>query len=106
MHSSAHAILTGKVAATPESFRSRSGKPYVTFPLATERDTTSEGEEKPVVDFHRIVASDNLLDVCAQLRTGDEVQIEGSLLIHGYEKNGERRFATEIHVVSLRLTTA
>ena len=49
-------ILVGHLAADPESSPTRSGKPFVVFPLATHRELTSEGVRKDVTDYHRVVA--------------------------------------------------
>jgi single-strand DNA-binding protein len=49
-------ILVGYLAADPETTTTATGRTRVTFPVATERDTTSDGVKKDVTDYHRVVA--------------------------------------------------
>lgn len=90
-------ILVGKVAVAPELRQTSKGTTVATFPLATERDFTSNGERKKVTDFHRIVAWGELGEMCGKyLEKGKAVYVEGMLINRAYEKGGERRYLTEI----------
>jgi single-strand DNA-binding protein len=90
-------ILVGKIAADPEVRQTSKGTTIATFPLATERDFTSNGERKQVTDFHRIVAWGNLGEICGKyLEKGKAVYVEGLVLNRAYENEGERRYLTEI----------
>ena len=90
-------ILVGKVAVAPEVRQTSKGTTVATFPLATERDFTSNGERKKVTDFHRIVAWGELGEMCGKyLEKGKAVYVEGMITNRAYEKDGERRFVTEI----------
>jgi single-strand DNA-binding protein len=93
-----HVQLEGRVAAPPEVMKPSPAGYRVTFVVATDRDSTSDGELKPVTDFHRVVARGPLAKMCAQeLKVDALVRVVGSLVNRGFEKDGENRFITEIH---------
>jgi single-strand DNA-binding protein len=90
-------ILVGNLAADPEVRQTKKGTTVATFAVATNRDFTSNGEKKKVTDFHRVVAWAKLGEICGQyLEKGKAVYIEGMVLNRAYEKEGERRYVTEI----------
>lgn len=90
-------ILVGHVAADPESLEVKAGTTRVTFPIATHREYTSDGERKEVTDYHKVVAWGKLGEICASyLSKGQGVYVEGTLLNRAYEKDGERKYITEI----------
>ena len=96
-------ILVGHVAAGPESSETKTGI-RVIFPIATYREYTSGGERKEVTDFHRIVAFGKLGEICAKyLSKGQGVYVEGSLLSRAYEKEGERKYITEVRADQVNL---
>ena len=104
MHSVNKVILVGNVAADPELRATPKGMKIATFPVATDRDVTSDGEEKKVTDFHRVVAWGALAEICAEhLEKGKAVYVEGSIMNRPYEKDGERRFVTEIRAVEIHM---
>ena len=90
-------ILVGNLAADPEVRQTSKGTTVATFPVATNRDFTSNGEKKKVTDFHRVVAWGKLAEICGKyLEKGKAVYVEGLILNRAYEKDGERRYVTEI----------
>ena len=90
-------ILVGNLAADPEVRQTQKGTTVATFPVATSRDFTSNGELKKVTDFHRVVAWGKLGETCGRyLEKGKAVYIEGMVLNRAYEKDGERKYVTEI----------
>ena len=99
-------ILVGHVAADPEQSTTKAGTVRVTFPVATHRETTSEGEKKEVTDYHRVVCWGKLGEICAKyLARGQGVYVEGQLLNRSYEKDGARRFVTEIRADEINMLT-
>lgn len=77
-----------------------------TFPIATHRDSTSNGERKEVTDYHRVVAWGKLGEICHKyLAKGQGVYVEGTLLNRAYEKDGERRYITEIRADEVNMLT-
>lgn len=99
-------IVIGHVAADPEQTQTQTGRTRVTFPLATHRDTTSDGVKKEVTDYHRVVAWGELGEVCAKyLCRGQGVYVEGTLLNRAYEVDGERKYITEIRADEVNMLT-
>lgn len=106
MQSVNRVIIVGHLAADPEQTVTKSGKARVTFPLATHRDTTSEGARKDVTDYHRVVAWGKLGEICARyLAKGQGVYVEGMLLNRAYEKDGQRRYVTEVRADEVNMLT-
>jgi single-strand DNA-binding protein len=90
-------ILVGFLGADPEQSSTKAGTMRVILPIATHRDVTSEGAKKHVTDYHRVVAWGTLGEVCAKhLSKGQGVYVEGMILNRAYEKDGQRRYVTEI----------
>jgi single-strand DNA-binding protein len=99
-------ILVGHLAADPEHSTTTTGRARVTFPIATHRDTTSEGAKKEVTDYHRVVSWGKLGEMCGKyLSKGQSVYVEGMILNRAYEKDGQRRYVTEIRADEINLLT-
>ena len=99
-------ILVGHLAADPESFQTKAGTTRVSFPIATHRESTSDGVKKEVTDYHRVVAFGKLGEICATyLAKGQGVYVEGAILNRAYEKDGERKYVTEIRADEVNMLT-
>lgn len=99
-------ILVGHLAADPEPFTTKGGKSRVSFPVATHREWTSDGVRKEVTDYHRVIAWGKLGEIClAYLTKGQGLYVEGQLLNRAYEKDGERRYVTEIRADEVNMLT-
>lgn len=99
-------ILVGHLAADPEQSTTKNGAIRVTFPVATHRDTTSEGEKKEITDFHRVVSWGKLGEICGKyLSKGQGIYVEGMILNRAYEKDGRRRYVTEIRADEVNMLT-
>lgn len=97
-------ILVGTVALDPEVRQTKRGTTVATFPVATSRDFTSNGDKKRVTDFHRVVARGKLGEICGKhLEKGKAVYVEGMVLNRAYEHNGERRYRTEIRADEINM---
>ena len=97
-------ILVGNVAADPEVRQTANGTTVASFPVATSRDFTSNGEKKKVTDFHRVVAWAKLGEICGKyLEKGKAVYVEGMVINRAYEKDGERRYVTEIRADEINM---
>jgi single-strand DNA-binding protein len=99
-------ILVGHLAADPEQSTTTAGRSRVTFPVATHRDTTAEGAKKEVTDYHRVVSWGKLGEICGKyLAKGQGVYVEGMILNRAYEKDGQRRYVTEIRADEVNMLT-
>jgi single-strand DNA-binding protein len=99
-------ILVGHLAADPEQSTTKSGRARVTFPIATHREQTSDGVKKEVTDYHRVVSWGKLGEICGKyLAKGQGIYVEGSILNRAYEKDGQRRYVTEIRADEVNMLT-
>lgn len=98
--------LIGHLGAKPEVKKMESGKKRAVFSIATsESFRNTKGEKQTETQWHRIVAWGKIADIAEQyLDKGKEVAIEGKLTNRHYEdKEGNRRFVTEIVVMEILL---
>lgn len=94
-------ILIGNVGNDPELKSFSDGTAVCNLSLATNekwRDKNS-GEQRERVEWHRIVIVGKLAEIAAQyLAKGSKVYIEGQNRTREWEKDGVKRYTTEIHV--------
>jgi len=93
------AILLGNLTRDPELKYTPAGAAVCTFGLATNRTwTTTEGQTKEDVQYHRITAWNKVAELCAKLLTkGRKVYIEGRIVYRSFTgKDGAQRSITEI----------
>jgi single-strand DNA-binding protein len=84
----------GRTTSDIELKRTNSGKSVVTFSLAVKRPFA-----KDTTDFFNIVAWDKTAETIANYVTkGQAIVIEGYVTNRQYEKDGQKRTATEIVV--------
>ena len=94
-------ILVGNLGRDPETRRTGSGDPVVSFSVATSetwRDKAS-GERKEKTEWHNVVIwNENLGKFAEQyLKKGAKVYLEGQLQTREYtDKDGNQRKATEV----------
>ena len=90
-------IMIGRVVADPELRFTQSGKAVAGYKLAVDRRFKQEGQ--PTADFVPCVAWGSDAEFAAKyLRKGMKIAIEGRLQIRSWDKDGEKRYATEIIV--------
>lgn len=97
-------ILVGHEAANPDRAETKSGTVFVSFPVATHRNSTSDGVKsdgvkKEVTDYHRVIAWGKLGEDClTHLSQGQGVYVEGSIRNRAYARrtanaDSSQRFA-------------
>lgn len=87
-------LLIGNLCADPEARVTASGMNVANMRVATN-SVTKNGEQK--TEFHSVVAFDKLAENCTKfLQKGRQVYVEGHLQTSVYEKEGEKRYRTEI----------
>ena len=93
-------ILIGNLGRDPEVRHSQAGAKIVNFSLATSETWKDKatGERREKTEWHRVVIfSEGLAGIAEQyLRKGSKVYIEGSLQTREYEKDGIKRYSTEV----------
>lgn len=87
------AIVVGNLGQTPELKSTNSGTNVCNLSVAT---SYKKGDEEQV-EWHRVVVFGKQAESCAKfLEKGRSVYIEGRLQTRSYEKDGEKRYSTEI----------
>lgn len=90
--------LIGLLGKDPELKYTPSGVAVASFSIATSdkwKDDGGNWQEK--TEWHNIVAWRKLAEICGEyLRKGKKVYIEGKLQTRNYEKDGVKRYVTEI----------
>ncbi|HBG47215.1 MAG TPA: single-stranded DNA-binding protein [Deltaproteobacteria bacterium] len=91
-------ILLGNLGADPEIRYTPGGMAVVNFRLATsETRANKEGQKETKTEWHRVVAFGKLAEVCGEyLSKGKQVYIEGKIQTRSWEKDGEKKYTTEI----------
>jgi single-strand DNA-binding protein len=95
-------ILIGRLTKDPELRKTTNGNINTTFTLAVNRNyKTKEGEQE--ADYIGCSAWNKLADTISKYCTkGMLVAIEGRLQIRNYEKEGTKRYLTEILVENIQ----
>jgi single-strand DNA-binding protein len=91
--------LVGNLGKDPEIRYTPSGIAVANFTIATSekwKDKES-GEMKTQTEWHNIVVWRRLAEICGEyLSKGRQVYIEGKLQTRSWEKDGIKRYSTEI----------
>lgn len=89
-------ILVGRLTRDPEVKYTTTGKMVATFTLAVDRAYTANREQRET-DFVPIVVWGNTAEFCGNyLNKGSKILVDGRLQIRSYEKDGQKRYVTEV----------
>lgn len=94
-------VLIGRLTKDPElRYLAGEGTPVATLQIAVNRPFAKEGQQQ--ADFVKIVVWGKMAESCANfLSKGKKVGVKGQLNIKGYDKDGEKRFVTEVRADSV-----
>jgi single-strand DNA-binding protein len=98
--------LIGHVGQNPEIKNLDGGKKVANVTIATNDSYTNDkGEKVEQTEWHKVVAWGKTAEIIEKYVTkGKEIALEGKLTYRSYEdKNGEKRFVTEIVVHEILL---
>ena len=98
------ATVIGYLGQDPQLRYTPNGTPVCTLSVATDESYTNKqtGERKEGVEWHRVVVWGKQGSACSEMLVkGRQVYVEGKLRTRSYDKDGEKRFVTEI--VALRV---
>lgn len=98
-------ILLGRVGKDPEIKQFENGS-IANFTMATDDSYKDKsGQKVERTDWHNItIGTAGLVDVAARfVKKGDLLYIEGKVKTREYEKEGQKRYITEVRVDTLRL---
>ncbi|WKD85621.1 Single-stranded DNA-binding protein [Polaribacter huanghezhanensis] len=78
------------------------------FPVATNETYTNKqtGEKVTNTEWHNIIVRNKLAEICEKyLSKGDKIYCEGRLKTRQWEQDGQKRYATEVHVAEMTFLT-
>ena len=89
-------FATGRLTKDPEKRTTQSGVSVCTFTLAVDRRYKNANGERET-DFFQVVCWRQVADLSAQyLSKGKQVAIAGEVQMRSYEKDGQKRYVTEV----------
>lgn len=90
--------LLGNLTRDPELRYTSDGKAVIGFSIATNRQWTMEsGEKKEATDYHDIVFWGKAAEIINQfVHKGTKILVQGRLQTRSWEKEGQKRYKTEI----------
>ena len=90
--------LLGNLTRDPELRYTPNGKAVIGFSIATNRQWKLEnGEKKEATDYHDIVFWDKAAEIINQfVKKGTKILVQGRLQTRSWEKDGQKRYRTEI----------
>ncbi len=94
-------ILVGTCGQDPEVRFTPSGNAVTNLSLATSEQWTDKqtGQKVEKTEWHRVVMFGKVAEIAGEyLRKGSQVYIEGKLVTREWEKDGIKRYTTEIVV--------
>jgi single-strand DNA-binding protein len=92
-------IIVGNLGQDPNMQHMPSGGAVTSISVATSESWKDKntGQQQDRTEWHRIVFFNKLAEIAGQyLKKGSKVYIEGSLRTRTWEKDGEKRYTTEI----------
>lgn len=91
-------ILLGNLGRDPEVKHLDNGKAVANFSIATsENYKNKQGERVTNSEWHNIVLWSPLAEIAEKyLKKGSHVYVEGKLTTRSYDKDGEKRYVTEV----------
>jgi single-strand DNA-binding protein len=91
-------ILIGHLGADPEVRYTANGSAVARLRLATtESYVDKSGNRQEITEWHTVTAWGKLAETCGQyLAKGKQIYIEGRLRTTSYEKDGVKRYTTEV----------
>lgn len=97
-------IILGRLGKNPELRYTTNGTAVCRFSVATsENYVNNNGEKVENTEWHRIVVWNKLAEHANNyLVKGSQVYLEGKLKTTSYDKEGQKHWATDVHVNTLR----
>ncbi len=99
-------ILLGRLGADPELRTTQGGLSVLNLRLATNESYVDKAKQvQDRVEWHDVVVWGNRAEALAKiLAKGDGLLVEGGLRTSSYEKDGVKRYKTEVHAREVCIT--
>lgn len=100
-------LLLGYVGADPDLKYTPQGVAVINFNVATSKKwKDADGNMQERTSWHRVVAWRGLAEIAGQyVKKGSRVHITGELQTRTYDKDGEKRYMTEVVASDLIVLT-
>lgn len=97
-------MIYGNLTRDPELRSLPSGVKTVSFSVATNRVwTDKDGSKQEETEFHNVVGFGKQAEIIAQyMKKGSAIYVEGRMQTRSWEKDGEKKYRTEIVVESMQ----
>jgi len=99
-------FLLGNVGQDPELRHTGGGTAVLNIRMATSetyRDKQT-GEKKETTEWHSVCIWDKRAEALSKfIRKGSKILVEGSLQTRSWEKDGEKRYSTEVKAFNIEL---
>ncbi len=96
--------IIGRLGKEPESRYTTGSKHVVKFSVAVDAYVPKDSNRPKHTEWFNVVAWEALADVCAKyLSKGDLVYCQGELHTREYEKDGQRRYFTELNMRQMQM---
>lgn len=90
-------ILIGRLGQNPDMKNTASGMAIAKLNVATSRRVKKGEEWVEETEWHRVTTFGKTAEACGRfLEKGRQVYVEGRLQTSSYEKDGEKRYSTEV----------
>jgi single-strand DNA-binding protein len=91
-------IILGRLGKDPEVRFTQGGQAVCNFTVATSESwKDKDGQKKERTEWHRVVVWGKLAELCGEhLKKGRQCYVEGKLQTSEYEKDGVKRYTTEV----------
>ncbi len=98
-------MILGNLGAEPELRVTGQGTAILSLRIATtESYLDKQNQRQERTEWHRVTMWGKRGEGLAKiLKKGDRIFVEGGLRTSSYEKNGEKRYSTEIHATDILL---
>ena len=98
-------ILIGRLGKDPDIRYTPGGSAVANFSIATDESYKDKNNEKQKkTEWHNLVVWGNSVDAFVKpyLHKGDLVYVEGKLQTRSWEKDGVKKYTTEINVTDIK----
>ena len=96
--------IIGRLGKDPESRYTTGSKHVAKFSVAVEAYVPKDSDRPKHVEWFNVVAWEALADVCSKyLSKGDLVYCQGELRTREYEKDGQRKYFTELNMRQMQM---
>jgi len=99
--------LIGNLGQDPELRYTANQLPVCQLSIATKETWMKDGKKNESTEWHKVNVWNKQAENCATyLHKGSQVYVEGKLKTRMYEKDGQKRYATEIEAKDIKFMSS